>query len=210
MRLTRTNMGPVRQDVSAIWDLASHDLAIANYLLEQEPEWVQANASTVLQHHHEDVAFITVGYPNNVMANIHVSWVDPNKVREVVAVGSQRRIVFNDMSESERVRVYERGISSQQDAESFGEFRLLVRDGDIISPRVAPGEPLRNQMEHFLTCLETGQTPVTNASVGVANVRALVAIEKSLAMNGMRVPVHSDQIMSHAVVPQSDPSPALR
>src|SRR4029078_12343870 len=86
LHFTRTNVGPVRSDVSAIWDLASHDLAICDFLLEQEPLWVQANAATVLEHALPDVGFITLGYPGNILANIHVSWVDPNKVREVVAI----------------------------------------------------------------------------------------------------------------------------
>ncbi len=190
LHLTRTNLGPVRPDVSVIWDLASHDLAICDYLLDRQPVWVQANASTVLEHDLEDVAFLTLGYPGNVVANIHVSWVDPNKVREVVAVGSQRRIVFDDLNQMERVRIYEKGItSSRQEADSFGEFKLLVRDGDILSPRVPPTEPLRSQTEHFLNCVASGQTPVSDGTVGAANVRALVAIERSLAMDGLRVPL---------------------
>jgi predicted dehydrogenase len=170
-------------------------LAICDFIQDKRPVWVQANASTVLNHKLEDVAFITLGYPDNVIANIHVSWVDPNKVREVVAVGSQRRIVFDDLNTMERVRIYEKGIaaspnqSSNQEADTFGEFRLLVRDGDIISPRVAPSEPLRNQVEHFLCCVASGCSPVSDSAVAVANVRALVAIDRSLAQNGARVEV---------------------
>jgi predicted dehydrogenase len=190
LHCTRTNLGPVRPDVSAIWDLASHDLAICDFLLDRRPAWVQANASTVLNHKLEDIAFLTLSYPGNVIANIHVSWVDPNKVREVVAVGSQRRVVFDDLNASERVRIFEKGISSaKQEADSFGEFRLLVRDGDIISPRVAPSEPLRNQMEHFLACVTEGKPPLSNGEVGVANVRTLCAIDRSLAKKGARVDV---------------------
>ncbi len=188
LHCTRTNMGTIRPDVSVIWDLASHDLAICQFLLDRPPIWVQANAATVLDHTLHDVAFITLGYPGNVLANIHVSWVDPNKVREVVAVGSQRRIVFNDLNVSERVRIYEKGItSSRQEADSFGDFRLLVRDGDIISPHVAPSEPLRNQVEHFLSCIASGQQPLSAGEAGVMNVRVLRAIDESLARDGAQV-----------------------
>jgi predicted dehydrogenase len=156
---------------------------------------VQANAATVLEHDLADVAFITIGYPDNVIANIHVSWVDPNKVREVVAVGSQRRIVFDDLNPTERVRIYEKGISSsRQEADSFGEFRLLVRDGDILSPRVAPGEPLRSQTEHFLTCIAEGRQPLSDGVVGAANVRALAAIERSLAEEGARITLEAESV----------------
>ena len=91
----RTNMGPVRQDVNALWDLAPHDISIFNFLLGATPEWVSAVGSNVLQNEREDVGFISLGYPNNVVGNIHVSWVDPYKVRELVVVSSQKRIVFN-------------------------------------------------------------------------------------------------------------------
>lgn len=188
LHFTRTNMGPVRSDVSALWDLASHDLAICDFLLESEPLWVQANAATVLEHELPDVGFITLGYPGNILANIHVSWVDPNKVREIAAIGSRQRIVFDDLNASERVRIYEKGIgSSRQEADSFGEFRLLVRDGDIISPHLPGGEPLRSQAEHFLDCIASGRAPRSDADMGAANVRALAAIERSLASNGLRV-----------------------
>ncbi len=192
LHLTRTNFGSVRSDVGVTWDLAAHDLAICEFLLQKQPEWVQANGSTVLNHRLEDVVFITLGYAGGVMANIHVSWVCPNKVREVVAVGSGRRVVFDDAHPTERVRIYEKGISSlKEEAESFGQFRLLVRDGDIISPRVEPTEPLKVEVEHFLSCAASGKTPLTDGFIGTQNVRVLEAIDRSLALNGIRVPVLS-------------------
>jgi predicted dehydrogenase len=198
LHCTRTNMGPVRHDVSAIWDLASHDLAICDYLLDQTPVWVQAQASTVLDHDLADIAFLTLGYPGNILANIHVSWVDPNKVREVVVVGSQRRVLLNDLNAGEPVRVFEKGICSTRiEPDSFGEFRLQVRDGDIISPRIAPSEPLRNQMEHFLDCILTDRPPISDGAVGLANVRALSAVEESLAKRGAQVEV-SGYVSSHS------------
>jgi predicted dehydrogenase len=191
LHLTRTNLGIVRPDVGVVWDLAAHDLAICDYLLDSRPLWVQANGATVLEHAHTDVAFITLGYPGNVLANIHTSWVDPNKVREVVAVGSQRRIVFDDLNQTERLRIYEKGISSsRQEADSYGEFRLLVRDGDIISPRLAPSEPLRNQVEHFLDCVVHCARPLSDGRLAADNVRTLAAVERSLAHGGLRVPLH--------------------
>lgn len=205
LHLTRTNLGPVRSDVSVVWDLASHDLAICDYLMEQEPLWVQANAATVLEHEREDVAFLTLGYPDGRLANIHVSWVDPNKVREVVAVGSQRRIVFNDLNPSEPVRIYERGIaSSRQEANSFGEFRLLMHEGDILSPRVAPSEPLRNQVEHFLACVAEGRAPLSDGRVGAINVRTLVAIEESLRADGQRIPIGAEAVVSALSVSEAE------
>jgi predicted dehydrogenase len=190
LHATRTNMGPFREDVNALWDLAAHDVAIFNYLLDAEPQWVSAVGSRVLGNGREDVAFATLNYSDGIIANVHISWIDPNKVREVVVVGGQRRIVFDDLNNLERVRIFEKGVApAKQEANSFGEFRLLVRDGDIISPRVEANEPLRNLTSHFLECVATGKRPLTDGANGLAVVRALSAIDKSLAKNGAPVEV---------------------
>src|SRR5690606_4991026 len=183
------NMGPVRQDVNALWDLAAHDISIFNYLLEARPEWVSTVASRPLGKTLEDVGFATLHYPGGILANIHVSWIDPNKVREVVAVGSRQRVVFDDMSNVERVRIFEKGMAFQQEADSFGEFKLLVRDGDIISPHVPPAEPLKLLGEHFVECCQGKAHPLSDGQSGVEVVRALCAMDKSLRLNGAAVEV---------------------
>ncbi len=182
---TRTNLGPIRQDVNAVWDLAPHDISIFNYLLDQTPQWTSAIGSAILDHSREDVAFITLGYAHGVIGNIHVSWADPNKVREVVAVGSGRRVIFDDLSDLERVRIFEKGVSVDgQIAESYGEFKLLVRDGDIISPRIPPSEPLKNQCSEFLSALGGGTQPLSDARFGLNVVRTLLAIDASMRVRG--------------------------
>jgi predicted dehydrogenase len=190
LHATRTNLGPIRQDVNAAWDLAPHDIAIFNYLLDEQPLWASAIGTRVLKTSREDIAFATLGYKNDVIGNIHVSWSDPNKVREVVAVGSRRRVVFDDLNDAERVRVYERGVSaSDAVADSYGEFKLLVRDGDIISPKVAPSEPLKNQCADFVNAILTGQAPLAGGRFGVGVVRTLVAIDASMRARGAAVEV---------------------
>ncbi len=106
----RTNLGPIRRDVNAVWDLAPHDIAIFNYLLDSSPEWVSAVSGKVLRNCRDDVGFISLGYPGNILAHVHVSWADPDKAREVVVVKSDRRIVFNDLNGLEQVRVFEKGV----------------------------------------------------------------------------------------------------
>jgi predicted dehydrogenase len=182
---TRTNLGPVRQDVNAIWDLASHDVSIFNYLLDQQPCWTSATGSKILQSGREDVSFITFGYPDGVIANIHVSWADPNKVREVVAVGSRRRVVFDDLNALERVRIFEKGVSvGDPIPESYGDFKLLVRDGDILSPKVELGEPLKEQCSDFIASILANRKPLSDASSGTNVTRALIAVDASLRENG--------------------------
>ncbi|MCS6860813.1 MAG: Gfo/Idh/MocA family oxidoreductase [Abditibacteriales bacterium] len=190
LHATRTNMGPVRRDVNALWDLASHDVAIFNYLLDDCPQWVSAVGARVLNNGREDVGFATLHYADGVIANVHVSWVDPNKVREVVVVGSQRRVVFDDLNNVERVRIYEKGIAqSELEAGSFGEYRLLVRDGDIISPRVDTSEPLKNLGAHFLDCVAHGKPPLSDGGNGLDVVKVMTSIDQSLMQNGAPVKV---------------------
>jgi len=190
LHATRTNLGPIRQDVNAVWDLAPHDIAIFNYLLEEQPLWASAIGTRVLRTNRDDIAFATLGYRNDVVGNIHVSWADPNKVREVVVVGSRRRIVFNDLNDVERVRVFERGVSvGDAIADSYGEFKLLVRDGDIVSPKVQPSEPLKNQCADFVEAVRAGQTPVASCHFGLGVIRTLAAIEASMRSHGAAVEV---------------------
>jgi predicted dehydrogenase len=190
LHATRTNLGPIRQDVNAAWDLAPHDIAIFNYLLDERPQWASAIGTRVLKTNREDIAFATLGYKNDVIGNLHVSWADPNKVREVVAVGSRRRVVFDDLNDAERVRVYERGVSAGEAvADSYGEFKLLVRDGDIISPKVAPSEPLKNQCADFVRAITTGQPPAVGGRFGASVVRTLAAIDASMRARGAAVEV---------------------
>jgi predicted dehydrogenase len=193
LHATRTNLGPIRQDVNAVWDLAPHDISIFNYLLDQQPQWASAVGTRMLNNMREDIAFITLGYAQDVIANIHVSWADPNKVREVVAVGSRRRVIFDDLNNLERVRIFERGVSvGESVAESYGEFKLLVRDGDIISPKIEPSEPLKNQCIDFITAITMNKKPFSDCRLGYKIVQTLVAIEKSLQKQGLAVPIKSE------------------
>lgn len=181
----RTNLGPIRQDVNAFWDLATHDVSIFNYLLGGMPEWVSAVGTRILQDCCEDAGFAVLSYPNGVVGHIHVSWAEPNKVRELVAVGSKQRIAFDDLNAQELVRIYEKGVASHTiESSGFGEFRLSVRDGDIISPHIEYGEPLKNQVIHFVECVKNGQHPISDGQNGLDVVRVMSAIEESVAGNG--------------------------
>jgi predicted dehydrogenase len=186
----RTNLGPIRHDVNALWDLAPHDVAIFNYLLESVPEWVSAVGGKVLRNCRHDVGFISLGYPGNIIAHIHVSWADPDKAREVVIVKSDRRIVFNDLNGLEQVRVFEKGVSTvEEEPLNYGEFRFEIRDGDIISPRIKPTEPLKNQCRHFVECARQGKRPVSSGIEGRDVVRVLEAVNRSIEYRGQQVEV---------------------
>jgi predicted dehydrogenase len=197
----RTSLGPIRHDVNAIWDLATHDVSIFNYLLDGEPDWVSAVGVKALGNAREDVGFISLGYADGVVGHIHISWADPNKVREVVVVGSDKRVVFNDLEPLERVRVFDKSVKATGDEEPNGlaGYPFIMRDGDIMSPALPVLEPLKHQCGHFLHCIRRGERPYTSARAGASVVRVMEAIERSIAMNGAPTPV----------VPDDDDLPAL-
>lgn len=186
----RTNLGPIRRDVNAVWDLATHDVSIFNYLLESVPEWVSAVGARPLGDGREAVGFLALGYPNEVVGQAHVSWADPHKVREVVVVGSDKRIVFNDLDTEGPVRVFEKGVKAMEPSVSgFGEHQLMMRDGDIIIPKLEVSEPLKNQCRHFLECIANGCQPLTDARNGLDVVRVMAAVDRSIAKRGAPVDV---------------------
>jgi predicted dehydrogenase len=190
LHATRTNLGPIRHDANALWDLAPHDVSIFNYLLEQQPVSVTAVGMKSLHNSREDVGFVTLTYPSGILGHIHVSWIDPDKVREVVVVGSKRRIIFNDLNNLERLRIFEKGVAPvADDINGYGEFQLRIRDGDIISPKVDTSEPLKNECSHFIDCIRRQQTPLSDGRHGLDVVRVLVAIDESLKRQGAPVPV---------------------
>jgi predicted dehydrogenase len=196
----RTNLGPVRQDVGAIYDLASHDVSICNFLLGSEPIEVSANAAYWLQENTvEDVGFITLVYPNNIMCNIHASWLDPRKVRQLTVVGDKKMALWDDMNVGEPIRIYDKGVSSERKVpaekasySTFGEFHLVLRDGNITIPKVRMFEPLMHQDSHFITCLRERTPCQSDGRTGVAVVRVLEAALESIKNRGRLTPLAKD------------------
>lgn len=184
LRALRTNLGPVRHDVNAVYDLASHDIAIFNFLMDAEPITASAVGAAFLQPDIEDLAFISLKYPNNVMANIQVSWLDPKKLREIVVVGDKQMVVWDELAPAGPISIYDKGIVKEQYYESFGQFQLLAREGDITIPRVKPSEPLKVQNQAFLDCIAAGSISFSDGPFSVGVVKALDAIARSLKAGG--------------------------
>jgi predicted dehydrogenase len=183
----RTHIGLIRSDVNAIWDLAPHDVSIFSFLLEVRPLSVSAVGGRFLDPQKEDVGFITLTYPGGVIGNIQASWIDSNKVREVVVVGGRKRVVFDDLNHLEKIKIFDKGVAISGDVDNFGEFQLLLRDGDIISPTIEAVEPLKSQCSHFLDCVQEGSTPMTSGAHGLEVVRIMTGIERSLQTGGAPV-----------------------
>ena len=187
----RTNLGPFRYDVNAAWDLASHDIYIFNHLLRQRPTSVAAAGGHYLQKKLEDIVFMTLHYPDGVLGHIHVSWLDPKKVRQITVVGEKKMLTWDDLGTPGPVMIYDRSVVKEPRYDSFGEFQLLAREGDVIMPRVPSQEPLTAQARAFLKKVAAGDELGGRGSArqGAEVVDVLEAVSKSLASEGRQTEV---------------------
>ena len=189
---TRTNLGPLRTDISAMWDLTPHDISIFSYFLDSQPYQVSAQGGIYLQKDLEDVVFVTLNYPNKIMAHIHVSWLDPSKIRTITVVGDQKMVIFNDLNNTEPIRIYGKRVMKKKyryDYDTFEEFKMIIQEGEVAIPNVRMIEPLKNECYHFLECIRDGKQPLSNDTEGIKVVKVLNAINKSLKSNGKIVKV---------------------
>jgi predicted dehydrogenase len=181
--MVRTNLGPIRMDVNAAWDLASHDLSIVSYWLGAGPVSASAVGGSWINPGIEDAVFATLRYPNDVLVNLHASWLNPRKSRDVTVVGERRMLTFDDMNLMEPVRVYDKQVTDARTkpgfVDTFAGFRASVREGDIVIPRVSLGEPLKIECDHFIECVQSGAPPLTGGREALSVVKALEAIERS-------------------------------
>ncbi len=183
---TRTNLGPIRNDVNAAFDLASHDISIFNWLLEEEPEAVWAVGSAFLQPGIEDAVFITLRYPSKALANIVVSWLSPKKIRQITIVGSQKMVSWDDLEMNTPVTVYDKGAGASREYAEYGEFlRISMWDGDVRMPKVHIEEPLKLQNRSFLQAIECGKVERADAAFAAGVVRVLEAISQAVKGSGV-------------------------
>jgi predicted dehydrogenase len=183
MDAVRTNLGPVRSDVGVVYDLASHDISIFNFLLGAKPESVSAVGGAFLQKGIEDIGFLTLTYPRGIICHVHTSWLNPRKVRQLTVVGDSKMAVWDDMNHLEPVRYYDKGVMPDNYA-SFGEFHMILRDGAITTPRLKLYEPLLRQDQEFIDCLRARRTPAASGEFGSQVVRVLEAAKVSLGHGG--------------------------
>ncbi len=182
---TRVNLGLFQHDVNVLWDLAPHDLSIMDYLIKADPEAIVATGQGHLNGH-EDVAFMTLYFPEKVIAHINVNWLSPVKVRTTLIGGEKRMLVWNDLEADEKLKVYDKGvkISSRE-----GVYELLVsyRSGDMWSPQLEQVEALRQELSYFVDCISTGQEPFNNGCAGLRVVKMLETASESLSRKGALV-----------------------
>ncbi len=172
----RLNLGKLRADENALWSLGAHDVSVMLHLLDEEPSEVEARGESYMREGIEDVVFCYLRFPSGRAAHLHLSWLDPHKERRFTVVGSKRMATFDDMELERKVTVYDKGFD--EETGSYGEY--ITRSGDIWSPRIGNREPLRIECEHFVECVRTGATPVSDGASGLRVVRVLEALQDRL------------------------------
>jgi predicted dehydrogenase len=176
---SRVNLGLHQHDVSVIWDLAPHDFSILFNWLGEEPVQVSTTGRGCVRDDIPDVAFVTMKFPSGCVAECQLSWLSPVKLRRTMVVGSRKMLLYDDTEPAEKIKIFDHGVTLVE-PESFGEFQLSYRTGDIVSPRVKPGEPLQIAAAHFVESVLTGRTPKTDGRNGLRVVRALERAQSSL------------------------------
>jgi len=187
VNITRVNLGLFQPDINVVWDLAPHDIAMLNHLFGAGPRVVSATGRAYVRPGIEDVAFLTLEYPGNQIAHIHVSWLDPNKIRQATFVGSRKMLVYDDVSSLEKIRVYDKGVEKLAHYDSFGEFQLSYRYGDIVIPKIDQIEPLKVEAAHFINCLQGTETPLSDGATGLQVVEVLEKACESIRGEGKPV-----------------------
>ncbi len=187
--ISRVNLGLHQSDSSVLWDLAPHDLSILRYWLDDLPAEVSAMARSCIIPDIPDVAFVNMRFGSGTIAHLELSWLAPSKLRRTAIIGSAKMVVYDDTS-TEPVRIFDSG-ASLRDFESFGEFQLSYRTGDILSPRIDPSEPLALEVADFCAAVLDGTPPRSSLAIGVDVVRSIEAVEESLAAGGGAVALDS-------------------
>ena len=182
----RVNLGTVRGDENAMWNFAPHDVSSILYLLGREPTDVSARGQSYLQEGIEDVVFMTMNFGGKSMAHIHVSWLDPHKIRKITVVGSKKMAVFDDGEGQEKLRIYDKGAAQNADYNTYAEY-ITLRFGDVVIPYVKLTEPLAIECRHFIEAVRTRKSPLSDGADGLRVVKVLDAAQQSLRQNGMPV-----------------------
>ena len=186
----RVNLGLFQHDINVIWDLAPHDLSIMDYLIQKQPEAIVATGEKHLNSH-VDIAFLTIYFPDNVVAHINVNWLSPVKVRTTLIGGEKKMLVWNDLEADEKLKIYDKGVSVKNGAEGMYNLLVSYRSGDMWAPRVEQTEALKAEITHFTECIAAGRAPMNDGHAGLRVVRLLEAGEVSLQARGKLVEIEA-------------------
>lgn len=191
---TRINLGLFQRDVDVIWDLAVHDLAIMDFVLPSTPVAVAATGINHVKGGTENLAYLTVFFEENVIAHVNVNWLSPVKIRRTLIGGSKQMIVYDDMEPSEKVKIYDKGITVTHGTDSIYKALVDYRSGDMYAPQLDVSEGLKVELQHFAHCVENGATPITGGQAGLAVVRILESASKSMRQRGKLIELEPDTL----------------
>lgn len=183
----RVNLGLFQHDVNVLWDLAVHDLSIMDYVLEAQPHSVSATGVSHIPGRPENIAYLTCFFENNLIAHFHVNWLAPVKIRRTLICGDQQMIVFDDLEPSEKIKIYDKGVTVKDDPEGVYQLLIGYRSGDMWAPQLKTIEALALEAQHFVECIEQNKTPLTDGEAGLRVVRILEAATRSLAQGGQPI-----------------------
>jgi predicted dehydrogenase len=187
---TRINLGLFQRDANVIADLAVHDFSILDYLFGEQPVAVSAVGTNHFPHTPENLAYITLFYNSGMIAHINVSWLAPVKLRQILIGGSKKMIIYDDLEPSEKIKIYDKGVSFTDDPEKIYQMRVGYRTGDMLAPQIDASEALRVEGEHFVDCIENGKQPLTNGALGLRVVELIEAATRSMNEQGRSVEVN--------------------
>lgn len=183
----RINLGLFQHDINVIWDLAPHDLSIVDFLVGHDARSISAWGCAHANPELEDIAYVNVDFGDKLLANFHVNWLSPVKVRQFILGGSRRSLIYNELNTSEPIKLYDRGIELNEASEVRQKLLINYRSGDVWSPHIEPGEPLQAMVRHFAECIRDGSRPLSDGRLGLRVVRLLEAATRSIRAQGGRV-----------------------
>jgi len=190
----RASLGLFHPTLNVIWDLAPHDISILIHLLGQKPTSVSTQGVAYIQKDVEDIAYMTLMFPNNVLSHIRLSWLDPCKTRRITVIGSKKMAVYDDVESHEKIKVYDKRVKAIRRTDTYGEFQFAYHYGSVVSPYIHLQEPLRVECQHFLDCILQDKTPLTNGYNGLRVVEIIEAAQQSLKSQGEQVTIADSRL----------------
>jgi predicted dehydrogenase len=188
----RVGLGLFHPSLNVVWDLAPHDISILIHVLEEVPETVYAKGLASVQPSIEDVAYMMLEFPSGIMAHTRMSWLDPCKTRRITVVGSSKMAVYNDVATDEKIKIYDKRVDAIGPTDTWAEFQFDYHHGSVISPHLDFEEPLRLEARHFARCVTENEIPMTDGANGLQVVQVIEAAQRSLAGNGLPVPIERE------------------
>jgi predicted dehydrogenase len=193
LHAVRVNLGLFQSDSNVIWDLAPHDISILLYLLDHFPLSIQAIGEACIFNDKPDLVYMHLEFPDKVSAHLHLSWLDPRKVRRITIVGSNKMLIYDDIESLEKIKIYDKGVETPPYTDTYADFHLSYRYGDVVIPYIQFTEPLRVECQHFIDCINDGdQQPISSGKQGLQVIQILEAAERSLKSKGLRQQLTSE------------------